>query len=258
MSISNCCLTGFEWTGTPAGRVGTLASKNTYITGTNTTAAVLFITDLYGWTFLNNRLLADHYAREADVTVYVPDFFDGDILPLDAMLAERFQEVDLPGWLARHGREKVEPDMLACARALRGTQQHQYQRVAVVGFCYGGWAGFRLGAREFNSESDYGRLVDCVAVGHPSLLMKKDIEELAVPVLILAPEIDMVYTPELKVHTFTTLQANGVPFQYHHFPKVAHACMVRGDENKEGERAAMVQGKNVVVAWLRHNLHGIA
>ena len=36
---------------------------------------ILVITGLFGWKFVNERLLADHYAREADATVYVPDLY---------------------------------------------------------------------------------------------------------------------------------------------------------------------------------------
>jgi hypothetical protein len=50
-----------------------LASHDTYVTGSNKDAAVLIVHDLFGWTFPNARILADHYAEEADVTVYLPD-----------------------------------------------------------------------------------------------------------------------------------------------------------------------------------------
>lgn len=79
--VRSCCLTGFQWSGTPTGHVGKLAGNQTYITGTNKHAAILLIHDAFGWEFPNVRLLADHFAREADATVYVPDFFGGEQLP---------------------------------------------------------------------------------------------------------------------------------------------------------------------------------
>ncbi len=66
-----CCLGGFRWAGEPTGTTTTLASLPTYVAGSNPAAAVLLIHDLLGWTFPNIRLLADAYAAEADVTVYV-------------------------------------------------------------------------------------------------------------------------------------------------------------------------------------------
>lgn len=35
--------------------------------------AILIVHDIFGWTLPNARLLADHYAKEADATVYLPD-----------------------------------------------------------------------------------------------------------------------------------------------------------------------------------------
>ena len=71
--MDQCCVTGFKWDGTPSGKEGMLGENKSYITGSNKDAAVLLIHDLFGWTFPNLRLLADHYAEEADATVYVPD-----------------------------------------------------------------------------------------------------------------------------------------------------------------------------------------
>lgn len=82
-TLQSCCLTGFTWSGTPVGTIGTLGKSQAYITGTNKHAAILFIHDAFGWEFPNVRLLADHLAREANATVYVPDFFGGEKLPCE-------------------------------------------------------------------------------------------------------------------------------------------------------------------------------
>jgi hypothetical protein len=75
MAETACCKKGFKWEGKPEGKVTSLptASGNAYVTGSNKDVAVMLITDIYGWEFINNRLLADHYAREINATVYVPD-----------------------------------------------------------------------------------------------------------------------------------------------------------------------------------------
>jgi dienelactone hydrolase len=73
MSMTSCCATGFAWHGKPTGKESTLAKKKAYITGENKDAAVLILHDIFGWTLNNTRLLADHYAKEADVTVFLPD-----------------------------------------------------------------------------------------------------------------------------------------------------------------------------------------
>ena len=50
-----------------------LANNDAYVTGSNKDVAIVLIHDLFGWTFTNARLLADHFAKEVNATVYVPD-----------------------------------------------------------------------------------------------------------------------------------------------------------------------------------------
>jgi hypothetical protein len=68
-----CCLQGFKWDGTPNGKESTLANNKAYVTGSNPDVAIMVIADLFGWTFINERLLSDRYAKEADATVFMPD-----------------------------------------------------------------------------------------------------------------------------------------------------------------------------------------
>lgn len=71
--MSECCIRGFEWDGTPVGQETKLAGYDSYVSGSNDEVAILVVHDLFGWTFPNVRLLADRYAQEIDATVYVPD-----------------------------------------------------------------------------------------------------------------------------------------------------------------------------------------
>jgi dienelactone hydrolase len=262
-----CSLHTSLWEGTPTGTETTLPdmpNNPTYIASPpspptaseSRQVAILLIHDLLGWTFPNTRLLADAYAREANATVYLPDFFGGEVVPVEPVLAGRFGEIDLPSIMARNAREIREPEIVGFARALRGTGR--YERVGAIGFCYGGWAVFRLGSQEYDGEGG-GRpgrgLVDCISAGHPSLLTERDVEGVEVPVQLLAPELDPVYSREMKMFTVRTLMEKGVPFDYQHFPGVVHGSLVRGDAREKGEREAMVRGKNAAVAWFRQWLH---
>lgn len=38
---------------------------------------IVIVPDAFGWEFVNNRILADHYASAGDYLVYLPDFMDG-------------------------------------------------------------------------------------------------------------------------------------------------------------------------------------
>ncbi|TDZ41082.1 Hydrolase tropI [Colletotrichum trifolii] len=241
-----CCLKTFEWDGKPSGRIDKLHDKDVYIAGDNPDAAILIIHDLMGWSFPNARLLADHYSREAGATVYLPDFFGGETLPFEPLLQGRFHDVDLPGFLKRNSRELREPEIFAFAEALR----EKHEKVAAAGFCWGGWAVFRLGSKGHESP-----LVDCITTGHPSLLTKQDVDGVSVPVQLLAPESDPALSPEMKLHCFESIMKRGVYFEYQHFPGVEHGCLVRGDPSKDGEREAMVRGKSVAVNWFKQFLH---
>ncbi|AEO56622.1 hypothetical protein MYCTH_2301730 [Thermothelomyces thermophilus ATCC 42464] len=267
-TISSCCLRASLWEGTPTGTETKLAGvpNPTYVARppTPSRAALLYVHDMLGWTFPNARLLADAYAREAGVTVYVPDFFGGEVVPAEPVLAGRFDELDVAGFAARNAREVREPEVVAFARALRASGEYDF--VAAVGFCYGGWAVLRLGSAEFATTDPAGAgagagagedgqerrpLVDVVSAAHPSWLVESDVEGVTVPVQILATEHDPVYTPELKAFTFSTLQKKGLPFDYQHFPGIEHGALVRGSDKIKGEREAMVRAKNALVAWLR-------
>jgi dienelactone hydrolase len=135
-TFSACCLKHFSWSGTPSGTESTLAGNPTYITGSNPHAAILYVHDALGWQFSNARLLADHFAQEANATVYMPDFFGGEVLDQAAILEGRFGDIDMAGFAARNAREVREPEIFACARELRG----KYAKLGTVGYCYGGWA----------------------------------------------------------------------------------------------------------------------
>lgn len=70
----NNCESGFNWDGMPTGTESELAGVPAYVFGNSKSAAVLFVSDIFGWTLNNARRLADHYTKESNATVYVPDW----------------------------------------------------------------------------------------------------------------------------------------------------------------------------------------
>ncbi|RWA13680.1 hypothetical protein EKO27_g1432 [Xylaria grammica] len=247
MSFNPCCLKTFTWGGTPTGIETKLASNDCYVTGRNCETAILIVHDLFGWKYPNVRLLADHFAREINVTVYVPDFFGGWVVDWKAVEEDRWGEIDLDGVTKNQSRAIRGPEMVACARAIK--TELGFKRLGAVGYCYGGWAVCHLASKK------QGRpLVDAISMAHPSWLVKEDIDNLTVPVQVLAPEHDQSYTSELKSYTVEAVVKLNVPFDYQHFPGISHGALVRGDERNKGEREAMERAKNAVVAWFRQHL----
>lgn len=103
-------------------------------------------------------------------------------------------------------------------------------------------------------------LVDCVVMGHPSWTTKEDFVGVGdVPVQILAPEYDEQFPDEMKVFAFQKLVlerkslegGRGVPVEWVHFPGVKHGCLTKGDERVDGEREAMIRGKDAAVNWFK-------
>ncbi|KIW18961.1 hypothetical protein PV08_03250 [Exophiala spinifera] len=259
MSYSECCQKGSLWDGTPQGEEKTLGPNKAYMTGTNPDAAVMLIHDAFGWKFPNTRLLADSYAKEADVTVYLPDFFGGESLGPFETIADptQWHKLDLAGFMSRNTKDIRTPEIFECARALR--TQHEYKRVGAIGFCFGGWAVFRLGAKSHNdNDNDNGEpLVDCISTGHPSLLEKTEIDAVGVPVQILAPEHDVMFLPELKEYANKVIPTLGVAYDYQYFPGVEHGFCTRGDVKIANgqEYKAMNRAREAAISWFKVWLH---
>lgn len=263
--MSVCCVKGFKWEGTPEGRTEKIANGkyDAYVAGNNTKAAVLLIHDVYGWDNPNVRLMADHYAKNTGATVYVPDFFLGDTLnrqKYPELSNQEFLGKYLMPFVGRHARDVREKDIFIVARALR--REHGYEKLAAIGFCYGGWAIMRLGAKPEDQPEDEdkdakpieGPLVHAVSTAHPSLATEKDIDGVVVPLQILAPETDQMYNPALKQFTFDAAVRNKIPLDYLHFPGIEHGGLMRGDQKTVESRQALVRAQFAAVNFFKLHL----
>ncbi|GAB7354854.1 hypothetical protein MBLNU459_g5230t1 [Dothideomycetes sp. NU459] len=243
--MSTCCKEGFKWNGTPVGKESTIADVKTYVTGSNKDVAIFMIHDVFGWTLPNLRLLADHYAKEADATVYLPDFFGGEVVAPETLEDEKKRaEFDVMAFIGRNNKEIRGPSIFAVAKELK----KEYKKIGAIGFCYGGWAVFQLGAKGNN-------LVDAISTAHPSLLTKEEIQSIDVPVQIMAPETDPMLTPELKEFCNATIPTLGVPYQYDYYPGLVHGFAVRCDPSNAVQKAGLERSKNAAVSWFKEHLH---
>lgn len=136
--------------------------------------------------------------------------------------------------------------MVSVCKELKST----HKKLGAIGFCYGGWAVFQLAA-----ASNKG-LVDVISTAHPSLATKEEIDKIAVPVQILAPENDPQYTPELKEHSNKVIPTLGVEYDYQYFPGVNHGFAAKGDPSDPVQKKALERAKNAAVFWFAQHLHG--
>lgn len=146
-------------------------------------------------------------------------------------------------FIGRNGKEKRWPEVLANAQELKKS----YPKVGAIGFCYGGWACFKLAADP--------SLIDAVSTAHPSLLDKAEIDAVKMPVQILAPENDFAYTEELKKYTLETLPKTGVKWEYIYFPGMQHGFAARGDPNDQAQKEALERAKRSAVCFFNEFLH---
>jgi hypothetical protein len=79
------CFSGHAHDGQPLGKVEKIDGRATYVAeskqgGSSARETIIIIPDAFGWEFVNNRLLADHYAAKGNFRVLLPDFMDGAYL----------------------------------------------------------------------------------------------------------------------------------------------------------------------------------
>jgi dienelactone hydrolase len=170
--------------------------------------------------------------------------------------SEAWKTIDFAGFAKRQHRTVREPAIFEAARLLRS----QYIKLGAVGYCFGGWAVFRLGAQlvvdgtvkeyeQAKGTAGATPLVDAVSTGHPTWLTKDDIDGVRVPTQILAPERDTTFTLELKEYSLKVLPTLGIEFDYRYFPGVEHAFISRGSLDEPGERQACERAKRSISSW---------
>lgn len=78
------CFSGHVSPGTPRGLVESVYGRRAYVAKSTDNKQPLgiavIIPDAFGMSFVNNQILADHYATAGQYLVYPPDFMDGKVL----------------------------------------------------------------------------------------------------------------------------------------------------------------------------------
>ena len=216
--------------------------------------------------------------------------FGGEVITEEMIFdPEKFKNLDLQSYMQRNSKEARGPAVHDFARKLK--TEMGFKKVGAVGYCWGGWAAFQLGGKgmliehvsfsayylliiyflcfvcihvameclilDVEADTKTGKnLVDAISVAHPTFLTKEEIDDVAVPVQILAPETDPRFTPELKEHANRVIPTLGVEYDYQYFPGLAHGFSCRADENDEKEKRGLERAKNAVSGWFGQMLQG--
>jgi hypothetical protein len=76
------CFSGHVNPGIPLGSIKSVYGRRTYVAepsdGKQSLGVIVIIPDAFVLPFINNQILADHYASAGQYLVYLPDFMDGE------------------------------------------------------------------------------------------------------------------------------------------------------------------------------------
>jgi len=191
--------------GLPQGTEEIIHGLNTYVIGnrTNPRATIVVYSDVFGLGLPNNKLIADSYAKSGEYLVYLPDFFEGDpvpvsvadtLIPVDAKNQSNFSWytgvlASLPSflvWSVKHTEGRTNKTCFDFLEKLRHATPLNH-KIGMVGMCWGGKYAIRA-AREQNRIELGGTqvpVVDAVVALHPSnLALPADAEGIIIPTSI--------------------------------------------------------------------------
>lgn len=211
------CFQGSIHEGQPRGKDIKLHGLDAYVTepadGRQAKAIIVIIPDVFGWEFVNSRLLADTYADKGDYKVYLPDFMNGHSAPI--WMLERLVAANETGnylmkayhmvcvicgfvpFMMRNNIGKSFPVVKGFFEQLR-KEEGATLPIGAVGFCWGGKHAILLAQ---GAEIDGKPLIDAGFTGHPSFLdLPGDIEKVTIPVSIAVGDKDnQIKAPHLPV-----------------------------------------------------------
>ncbi|KAJ6514487.1 Alpha/Beta hydrolase protein [Mycena vitilis] len=247
MSFCADCFKAVTHDGTPQGQIIELGGVTCYVATPSVDypkdKAVLFLTDALGLELVNNKLLADDYARNGFKTI-VPDLFNGDPVPV-AALEPGAPPFDWPKWLPAHGAAQTRPLIDAVISALKSEGVTEF---AASGYCFGGRYTFDLA---------FDRVIKVAVVAHPSLLKRpEDLEiyrdKATAPLLINGCTHDPVFPPEDQEKADAILGGGNFAPGYKrlYWEGVAHGFAVKHDLGDPKIRAAKEGAFKATVEWL--------
>ncbi|KAK2596219.1 hypothetical protein QQS21_006367 [Conoideocrella luteorostrata] len=272
----NECIKGSIHKGQPKGTTELIHNLNTYVVGNRSApkAIVIIYSDVFGLPLPNNRLIADQYASSGDYLVYLPDFFQGDpvplkvadiLIPVDAskqsvlskyggMLASAPSFVM---WMARH---KDGPTNKVCMDFLGAVRRERSEKIGMVGFCWGGRYAIRAAREENMIDVDGVKrpLVDAVVALHPSnIVYPADVQRPVVPISVGWGLTDQGVSIEQKakmegIHAAEKKAGKDLPELEHKvYTPGRHGFAVRGNPDDPQERKALEDSLKQGLDWLK-------
>jgi dienelactone hydrolase len=131
--------------------------------------AILFLTDVFGHSYINNQLIADQFAANGYL-VYMPDLFLGNPSPVN-----RGPDFDLAAFRARNTFEVIDPIVDAAIKELR--ENLNVKRIGAAGYCFGA---------KYTTRFLKKGQIDAGYVAHPSWVTVEEVKGIEGPLAIAA------------------------------------------------------------------------
>jgi len=230
-------------TGTPTGEMKTVNGVTMYIArpaNKKTDNAILYLTDVFGVQLVQNRLLADSFAK-AGYLVVAPDYFKGDPAPADLATPG----YNMISWKSKHPSNEIDSIIATTIKHMK--EDLGVKRIGTVGYCFGGKYVARFLAK--------GKGVDAGFMAHPSGMEKAEIEAISAPLSIGAAETDNAFPANKRHDAEKVLQKLGIPYQITLYGSVNHGFGVRANVSdkraKYAKEEAYLQAVRFFDTWVK-------
>jgi len=256
------CTKGFRLDGEPT---GTMQPDGSYLAAASadgrTEVAIVLLTDVFGLPLKNCKIMADNFAKELAVDVWIPDLFNGNPPVKEADLAPFILPV--PGMkLSLLTRARFFLGMIGKLPALIGLRPsvilgrvgpfvenlkktHGYKKLGAVGYCLGGGIAAR-GAYLFDS----------IVVAHPSGIPKDVLQAIKVPSSWVCAEEDMAFSNENRELAQSILTAQkDIPCEFKVWEGTTHGFAARPALEYPKVKEGFEGGFQQSIDWFRKTLH---
>jgi len=154
MSLCDDCVKGVRHEGSPEGKFEKISGVDCYIATPRGDYAkdkvVLCLTDVFGPQLVNTQLLADGFASNG-FKVVVPDIFDGDCWPADALTGGA-PHFNMQEWFPKHGSDQVRKPIDTVIAALKADG---VARFGATGYCFGGTLSPSVSQKDIEKQFYY-------------------------------------------------------------------------------------------------------
>lgn len=246
--ICEDCVTGFLKSGKTTGEIKEVGGVSAYFapsTSHTSNKAIIVISDIFGWEFVNARLYADELAKQTGFLVVLPDMMKGyafstDVLQKPTGLIQNVvQKAKFAGLIYDFGKLRYnlkDKDVLDIGLAVIQDLRSNYgiKSIGVHGFCFGGKYSTLLGHR---GPEQSASPIQAYAAGHPSFLsLPGDITNLDpnIPGFLQLAESDMMVTDKMKVQ-IEELKKD-LKLKTKVYPGTKHGFCLKSNEDDEKER----------------------